>query len=153
MAFEYIIWGLIGMTTLGLVLSLKQLKLYLIKKKVFEMNPFEAKEIVIRFIASMTVLLTIVWWFVLLIFQVYTNEVSSVGYNIAVMLIIIPVLTFAMYFLFTFVQKFIEKSFQIKVIETKGITFIRSITLVASLIYASMINYGVQLIFIILNQS
>ncbi|MFA6801705.1 MAG: hypothetical protein WCR19_06315 [Acholeplasmataceae bacterium] len=152
MTLEIMIFMLINITTFGLIFSLFHLKKYLKYKDVNKLHEKQAVFLVVQYIAILTIVVVFIWWITLLVFQVYTNGLDSIDYQYQLMIIVIAVITVIMYLILTLVQRKIEKTFQITISEHKSFSFLQLITLIMSLVYASMISYGVQLIILLLNK-
>jgi len=145
------IWILISITTIGLGISIAMTKKYISHHHLDNKHFFVVKKSLTMYMGIITIATAITWWMTLIMFEINIKENLVDNMEIDIMLIAIPITTIIVYLTFFGLQKYIEKYFGFSQSEKKSLFAIKCMTFITSLIYAMMMNYGIQL-FIMIRQ-
>lgn len=148
MAYIMIVWVLILIATLGLITSLSLIKKYLTKHNIKNKHYLVAKHYLIKYMGLVTILITLLWWVSLILFEINIKEQTISDESLRIMLIAVPVITLIVFGSFFAVQKYMNNYFEIKSNNKSSFTVVSCLTFMTSLVYAMMVNYGLQLIII-----
>ena len=152
MAFTYIIWGIITLTTLGLILSIGFFQKYLHYIEKNRPVSFNPQKCAYGYFAIITIIITVLWWVSLLTYQVF--EVQYTIYNeINLATLSIPIVTILVYSTCMFILKMTEKKLSITFRGRQLFSFMSSMTFITALIYGFMVNNGIQLFIFIQSQT
>lgn len=148
MAYLLIVWVLIILATLGLITSLSLIKKYLTKHNIKNKHYLVAKHYLIKYFGIYTIIITLLWWVSLILFEINIREQVITEESLRMMLISVPVITLIVFVSFLTMQKYIQSHFEIKTNQKSSFTVISCLTFMTALVYAMMVNYGLQLIII-----
>jgi hypothetical protein len=151
MAFLIMIWILIAITTIGLALSIAMTRKYLSHHNLENKHFFVVKRSLTMYMGMITIVTAVTWWITLILFEINIQENIIDNMAIDIMLVAVPAITVIVYLTFFGLQKYIENYFDFSQNEKKSFFAIKCMTFMTSLIYAMMVNYGIQL-FIMFNQ-
>lgn len=148
MAYLFIVWVLIILATLGLITSLSLIKKYLTKHNIKNKHYLVAKHYLIKYFGIYTIIITLLWWVSLILFEINIKEQAITDESLRMMLISVPVITLIVFGSFLTMQKYIQSHFEIKKTQNSSFTVISCLSFMTALVYAMMVNYGLQLIII-----
>ncbi len=148
MAFIITIWVLIALATLGLIFALVLLQSCL-KKENNNGNVDRTKQVVTKCMAVVTMVITSFWWISLMIFQIVTKGIHMNHDQFIVMLLTVTLIFIIVYLSIYLTHTVIEKTYHVSIRGNSVFTFMKCTTLITSIIYAVLVNYGVQLILIL----
>ncbi len=152
MAYTYIIWGIITLTTLGLILSIGFFQKYLHNSEKNKPVSFNPQKSAYGYFAIITVVITVLWWISLLTYQIFEVQYTiDSGFNLA--MLSIPIVTTLVYSACMFILKMTEKKLSITFRGRQLFSFMSSMTFITALIYGFMVNYGIQLAIFIQSQT
>ncbi len=145
MAYIITIWIIIGLATLGLITALILLHNLLKNKSSIE-HKIKIKTFITNCMSTVTIMITLLWWISLLIFQYVLGNQGETAHQYLIMSIVVPIIAIIVYLSFIGMQNIVNNKFHVNIKGQKSLAYMKLTTLITSVIYAFLVNYGVQIL-------
>jgi len=146
MTYIYIIWGLILLATLALILSVSYVKSYLIKHQA-DRSYFIANHYLNKYISIITIFTILLWWIAVTVYS-YVLNIMDFEFAYIIMILTLAIVSGIVCIIFFLKAKSLKKDFDFKEIRKSNLSVLNSLMFIIALIYAMMINYGIQILIV-----